>query len=352
MQPHEQVYDKSVAHAIYLERFKGGLANRLIALLNRADADLVAQILAKDPTAVSGSWSQKRLEALLEEIRIINRDVHNAFGKELTKELQALAVYEAGWQVQMLTTAIPVTVNLVTPTAEQLRAAVVARPFQGRLLKEALQGLEASRAAKVRDAIRMGFVEGETISQIVQRVRGTKAAGYADGLLEIGRREAQALVRTTVAHTANVARDNTFKANSDVVDKWEFVATLDSRTSLTCASLSGKRYEIGKGPMPPRHFNCRSTALPVLKDEFAFLSEGRTRASKDGYVSGDITFSDWLKKQPASVQDDILGKTRADLFRANKITVDRFTDNKGKAYTLEQLRKKDAELFEKAGLAA
>lgn len=349
-QPHEVVYDRAIAHAIYLERFKGGLVNKLIALLNRVDADLVAQLIAKDPTAVSGAWSQKRLEALLEEIRVINRDAYNSVGKELTKELQALAVYEAGWQVQMLTAAIPVTVSLATPAPDQLKAAVLARPFQGRLLKEALQGLEASRAAKLRDAIRLGFVEGETIGQIVQRVRGTKASGYQDGLLEIGRREAQALVRTAVAHTANVARDSTFQANSDVIEKVRWVSTLDGRTSAVCRARDGEEFPLDKGPRPPAHWNCRSSIMPVLADKYAFLSEGRTRSSRDGYVDGDETYQSWLKRQPAEFQDEVLGKTKAQLFRKGGLTLDRFVDRAGNELTLEQLAKKEAEAFRKAGL--
>src|SRR3546814_3657942 len=71
----------------------------------------------------------------------------------------------------------------------------------------ALSGLESAKAAKIRDAIRMGFVEGQTIDEMVRTLRGTKAAGYADGLLEISRRDAAAVVRTAVNHTGNYARE-------------------------------------------------------------------------------------------------------------------------------------------------
>ena len=78
--------------------------------------------------------------------------------------------------------------------------------------------------------------------------------------------------------------------------------------------------------------------------------KGRTRASKDGPVSADLTFSDWLRGQPESVQNQILGATRAKLFRANQIDVDRFTNNKGVVLSLDALRKKDAAIFKRAGL--
>lgn len=55
-------------------------------------------------------------------------------------------------------------------------------------------------------------------------------------------------------------------------------------------------------------------------------------------------------QQAASVQDDILGATRGKLFRANKIEIDKFTDSKGRVISLDQLRKKNAEMFSKAGM--
>ncbi|MGT2493119.1 hypothetical protein ACU4GD_28060 [Cupriavidus basilensis] len=56
-------------------------------------------------------------------------------------------------------------------------AAALSRPFQGRLLKEWASNIEADRMVRIRDAIRIGFVEGQTTDQIIRRVRGTRAKG-------------------------------------------------------------------------------------------------------------------------------------------------------------------------------
>jgi len=85
--------------------------------------------------------------------------------------------------------------------------------------------LEAAAFARVRDAIRQGFVEGQTTDQIVRRIRGTRANQYRDGILEISRRSAESVVRTAINHTANVARQELYKANDDLIDSWRFVAT-------------------------------------------------------------------------------------------------------------------------------
>ena len=52
------------------------------------------------------------------------------------------------------------------------------------LLKEIFQGLAAGREEDIRGAIRLGVVEGESMPQMVSRLRWTKAAQYKVGVLE------------------------------------------------------------------------------------------------------------------------------------------------------------------------
>lgn len=356
----ERLADLAIAHAIDLTRYSNGVVRRMIGLLNRVDDDLFAQLLVALESMTPESFTVQRLDSLLSNVQRLNAQAYRQIGFELDEELLQLAGYEASYQHRALQSVLPAQLAeqlaLNAISANQVYAAAMARPFQGKLLSEALTGIEAARAARIRDAIRMGFVEGETISQMVRRLRGTRTNGYADGLLEIDRRGAEALVRTAVNHTANYARQAVFEANSDVVQEWQFLSTLDGRTTITCASLSGKTFPIGSGPQPPRHWNCRSTAVPVLTSAWEALGlsksdiEPSTQASMDGQVAGDITYGKWLKSKPAAFQDEVLGAERGKLFRSGGLTVDRFTDSKGKVYTLDELRKRDADAFEKAGL--
>lgn len=356
MTVNDDLLDLAVRHQVYLTRYSTATVRKIIALLNRVDGDLAAQIQRFDPAAVDGAWSQKRLEKLLVAVRVVNRDAYNQVGKELTAELKALAAYEGAYQARSITSALPVIMDIVTPSAEQLYAAVSARPFQGRVLKEWGKDLEAAAFAKVRDAIRQGYVEGQITEQIVRRIRGTRAGQFRDGILEINRRSAESVVRTAINHTATTARQETYKANADVVGSWRFVATLDGRTTVGCAALDGQTFPIGEGPQPPRHYGCRSSSAPVTKSWRALgfdiddLPAG-TRASMNGQVAADLNYEQWLKKQPAELQDDVLGKTRAALFRKGDLPLDRFVDD-GRTLTLDELRRKETEAFARAGLAA
>lgn len=352
----ETIADLEVRHMVGIQRLSSGIIRKLIPLLDKADAEIVAKLLDRGDV-LEGSFTSKRLEKLLEAIRQINHDAHVLVGRELRSELRALAGYEAQFQARLIGSALPVAWDIVTPTVETLYAAVTARPFQGRLLKEWLTDLDTNAARRVRDAVRMGVVQGETIDQIVRRVRGTRALNYADSAMAISRRGAEAMVRTAVSHTTTVARNELYQANADLIEKEQWVSTLDTRTCPTCQGLDGETFELGKGPATPAHIGCRCVRVPVTKSwkELGFdieELEPSTRASMGGQVPATMTYGEWLRKQPAGTQDEALGPTRGKLFRDGKLPVDRFTNRQGDELTLDQLREREAEAFQRAGLAA
>lgn len=351
----EKLAMEAIDASIDFTRYNNGVTKRIIALLNRADADLFAQINLALQRLPAESFTVERLDMLLQDVRRVNAAAYLQVRQALETELRDLVAYESQYQYQLFTSMLPVQVSVAAISVDQVYSAALSRPMQNRLLKEWAASIEADKMTRIRDALRMGYVEGETISQMVQRIRGTKAKGYEDGIIQIDRRNAQAVVRTATSHVSNFTRQRFYEENQSLIKGWMFLATLDSRVTITCASLSGKVFPIGQGPMPPRHFGCRSTSTPVIKswkDLSIDLEEisASTRSSMDGQVPEDITFTNWLRGKDAKVQDDILGTTRGKLFRANKIEVDRFTDKKGKVLTLDDLRKKNAELFSKAGL--
>lgn len=220
--------------------------------------------------------------------------------------------------------------------------------------------------ARIRDALRIGYVQGETTSQMIQRIRGTRANAYSDGIIEIDRRNAEAVVRTAISHVAANARDAFYEANDDIIEAVSWCSTLDSRTSEICQVRDGLQYTVDThkpighsvpwlGGPGKAHWNCRSTSAPVVKSfkdlgiDFEDFS-AETRASMDGEVPADQTYGEWLTKQSAARQDDVLGPTRGKLLRAGGLTIDRFSNDKGQWLTLDQLRERDEAAFEKAGV--
>ncbi|MGM9512444.1 minor capsid protein [Larkinella sp. GY13] len=334
----EKILDAQIKHSVYLERYKSGVLKKIIGLLNRSEADLIEQIAGRLATIEKrgydfGQDTTKRLNALLDDIRTRRAKVYDVLGKQLFNEMAEFARYEADFQIKMAENA-GIDVELSMPSNAQLKAIVTSQPFQGRLLKEWAQGLEQADVRRIQDAVRIGITEGQTTDQIVRRIRGTKAAQYQDGVLEIARRDAEAVVRTAIGHTQNRARMEVFNANADIIPGVQYAAVLDSKTTVLCASRDGKVYALDKAPPIPAHWRCRSIYVPYFGPP-----EGN-RASKYGPVPAATTFEEFLKKQSVEFQEEVLGVERAKLFRAGQ-PLSKFVDKSGHVYTLKELARRE-----------
>lgn len=367
----EALRDAGVSHAVDLEQYGNGVVRRMVAILNRTDADLFAALTAAMDRLPAESFTVERLESLLFSIRLLNREAYEKIERELTPELRNLAGYEAGFQQQLFESVVPAQVQVriaIAPlNVEQVYAAAMARPFQGVLLREALAGLEDGRAKVIRDAVRIGYISNEPLAQIVRRIRGTRANGYADGLMEAPRRHVETIVRSAVSHTAGFARDRFIEANADLVEAVQWCSVIDARTSSPCFLRDLLKYTNGQqhkpighsypwGAGPGRlHWNCRSTSIPVVKSwkslgiDIEEMDSG-TRASLDGQIAAQTTYGSWLTRQSAARQDEVLGPVRGKLFRDGGLTLDRFATDKGRWLTLEELAARDAKAFAKAGV--
>lgn len=339
----KELFTATVRSQISTSRYGSKVVRDILNLINQSDADILRKIAATD-----APFTKTRLAALLKEIRTVYREIYSEAGTELKQQMLDFAGVRADQTAALIATQLPVNYNIIQATAEQLKAIVDVAPVtvgpeKKLLLEEIFTSLANDKEEAIRGAIRLGMVQGESTADMVRRIKGTKAAQYKDGILEVHRRHAESIVRTVTNHVSNQAMQATYANNAKVVKGWIFTATLDGRTSLTCASLAGTVWPVGKGPLPPRHVRCRSISVPEIATwrDLGFdideLPPGM-RASKDGLVRSDISFQEWLQGQDKATQVDIMGKTRAELFRSGKMTIDRFTDDMGRVLTLDQLK--------------
>lgn len=360
----EQLLHEAIAHAVSLQRYGNGAVRKLIAVLNAAADRIAAQLAAALQRLPAESFTVQRLDALLGSIRMMNASAYGTFADGLAADMLSLTKYELGYQAKLFNTVVPPQVLVSFPigqvNAEQVYAAAMARPFQGQLLREWASTQSAQAMQRLRTTVRQGYVAQETTDQIVRQVRGTRAAGYEDGVMAVDRRNAEALVRTAIGHTAAYARNAFMTENDDLIKNVEWVSTLDTRTTEICILRDGLLYENddthapvghayawGAGP-GQIHWNCRSTSVPVVKS-FAELGldvgeiKPGTRASMDGQVPEGLSYGDWLGKQSAARQDEVLGRTRGRLFRSGDLDITQFANAKGRWLTLDQLAAKGIE---------
>lgn len=348
--------EASTRNQVFLERLKAGEVEKVAPYLVEVDRAIRLELSKESLT----SYSRKRLEQLLASIDGIILAIYQRYIDVVEADLVDLAQYEASFEARSLNQVLVNTLAVV-PTVESVRAAVFSQPLQvsgvdgGKLLDPFLKDWTVTETQRVLGAIRVGYTQGKTNQQIIQQIRGTKSNQYKDGILATTQRDAEAVVRTAVQHTAMTARMETLKTNSNVVTGYEWVSTLDSRTTPQCRSLDGRIFQVGKGPVPPIHIRCRSSIAPTLDARYDFLKEGATRASKDGQVDASLTYYEWLKTQSAAFQDAALGPTRAQLFRNGGLSAERFAelqlDRNFKPLTLDEMRRLEPLAFERAGIA-
>ena len=364
----DRIAEQALSHAVDLQQYSNQVVRRMLQVLNRTDARLYAELAAALERMDPASFTVERLESMLYSVRAVNAEAYALVGRELTDELRSLVEYEAAYQRSALVAVLPVQVSVAAVSAEVVYTAAMARPMQGLLLRGVLDDMAAGKAKKIRQTIAQGFTESKTTDQIIRELRGTKAKGYADGLMEGTRRDIEAVTRTALGHMAGFTQDRFIEANVDLVKAVVWSSTLDLRTSDICRIRDGLQFTpdthkpIGHsvpwlGGPGRAHWRCRSHQTTVLKsfsdlgmDIPEIVVKGKSRASMDGQLPADTSYAQWLEKQSAARQIEVLGATRAKLMRDGKLPLEALYSQKGQYKTLAQLRASDAAAFTRAGL--
>lgn len=347
--------DLAIRRQAILERLKSGeVVNfaREIAkvekLIRRAFADLEGDI---------SGMSRTRLNAFMIQLQKDQAAIFSAGTQAFLKRTADIAaVYMAQELLDLKNTVDVRGTRLNDFTKKDLFKKVIQRPLStdGDLLEPWIKDFTNRETYRVTKAIRAGHSRGLTNQELVQKLIGTKARKYKDGILQTTRRNGSTIVRTSVQHVASSARHEVWEGNPDVVSRYRFLATLDATTSPICRSLDQQEFDFGQGPIPPVHPNCRSTTIPVLNPKFSFLEKGRTRSGEEGPVGAGVTFYGWLRTQPVAKQRDVLGVTRAKLFANGGLSAERFRqlqfDKNFAPLTLAEMSKLEPEAFKRAGL--
>lgn len=334
----QYLIEAQTRHQIQVQRLGGGIVNDLLPLLRTLRDDVAGRIRG------ATEFQQGRLIILLREIDGLMDAANVEFKAQLMLELEDFAAYEAQFQATMLGKAV--TVQTAVPATAQLAAAVTTeqaelvsgREIIRRSIPELVDRFTDAKRQQVQTAIRAGFIEGQTNDQIARNVERI-----------IGRRggsELRATVRTATNLAASVARQSTFQENADIIESLRRVGTLDSRTTLQCAANDGRLYPIDTTDLPPYHYGCRTTMVPIVAEQYRIpgLEGERPAIGADGVeqVSSRTTYAGFLRRQSAEFQNDVLGRERAKLFRAGELRLDQFVDDDGRTLTLDQLRQRES----------
>ena len=342
----ERALDEGIKDAVTLERMKAREVRDVIAFMRKDFAPDYIEGLNNSLARIEGLPRDQQLRQLAGMMNFLNKlaaqKTDLLFNDVILENAKQTGLISMTQQVDALNQAIPDEVLDLGFVVRGVNEATINETIRntlinGSTIQETVTNFVADFDGKVTQQLRMGINNGETISELTQRVRGVINKKGVN---------AQTIARTVQTAVSAEVRETTFYENSDVVKAYEWVSTLDTRTSDICKSLDGEIYNLDdpKRRKPPAHPNCRSTIVPVLKSwkelgiDAPELSAG-TRRDMDGKsISAKTDYGEWLKGQSENVQNEALGEDKAKLFRDNNLDMKDFVNRIGEPLTAEQVK--------------
>jgi hypothetical protein len=339
----KRLFDRIISQQLDLFRLTARQKADIVKKLGELSKKLVAELAESDLSTATKKQINKVLGA--------SNEIINEYYNELEGQLQLADVGEIIAQGTARTIEVALGAQAAAiPTLDYFTTLASNVLIEGAPTAAWWEKQAANVTFRFAAQVRQGLANAETNQQIIARIVGSNGAA---GVMDVAKKDAAALVQSSVQTVAAVARRKTYEDNKDVINGIRQVSTLDSHTSLTCIAYSDAEWNLDYEPINgnslpynggvPRHWNCRSVEVPIVKTlrELGIpidQPDRTTRASEDGPVSATTTFDDFLKRKGEAWQNEVLGVGRADLWRAGKITLRDLVSGDGRPLTLDQLR--------------
>ena len=324
--------DVSVRHAVFIQRYAAGRAREAKEAMFVLRDDLV-EVITKNGAAIE-SGSTKAIDK-----RVAKFD--EEFATKINDDSLELAGAENNFNTAMLIAAT-IGVKVAKATDKEVldnayNKGMSVSGINKITIPNAVDEFLSKNKQAIKLAISDSVLAGESPSDKV-----------ADLLTHRQPAKAQSLTKTIANAVSGSSRETAFLENKDFIEGVEWIAVLDSHTTLICSGRDGKVYPVGSSPVPPAHWGCRSTIIPSLISSVE--SEKRSKEARP-----DEAYGTWLRKQPESFQDEYFskfpdGERKARLFRIGKLPIDKFRDDLGAEYTIEELQALNPLAFERANL--
>jgi len=392
----EQIYDDFVRQQVNLQRMARGEADQLLQLLRASDQELDGMIRATggDWTRRRLAAVRQEITRLRQSsISSFGEGLNGLMGNTSNVELAAAEAIVSNVVPVEINFASPSPVQV----RELVQGSAFGSVDQMHTLGEWIANLAQADQNRILGAVQAGVTNGETIQQIARRVQqatdvtrtqadalARTAVNHASNTAREAFFEENAdiisalrLVATLDGRTSPICRANDGKFRPTTGTSFEGVPT----PHLESPNLR-----------PPLHVRCRSLLIAFLNDEsiadqladierttvrdtrtgrrrqldFEKQARGRYNAQRGdgdppwddlpadrkapyrrqvrdewaaeniGSVPAEMTYDEWLRKQPKRFQDEVLGPARAEKFREG-VPMDKFIDRDGRLLSIDEL---------------
>lgn len=312
-----------VARALALIRVGNNLAGR-----NEAD---MRKLASEMRSIMEGRLTRPGLterEALLGAIEGAIAVRYGRMRDRTAKDVAELVQLEAAW-------ASATGSYQLGPSDEMIERTIAELLLFGSPLQSHFEQQASTLAFHSKAEIRAGLAAGQAERELVGRVVGKgRRGGERGGALEAARRHVRGLSDAAVQAAGNAGRVAAMRAGGVNAFKWH--AVLDPKVCPLCGARAGKLWTVDGKPLghdipfswPTLHPRCRCILLPMKYPD---------GPPKDGGNERD-RFENWLERQPAARVEAVLGKGRAALWSAGKISTMDLIDQNGMGLTVAELR--------------
>lgn len=333
MSINDDILSRELKHRALLSLYEKKLDNDLTKVMSSHKKRLVNSTLKN---------GMKGSNALNRALGIETRKTYRRIYRDALKELKQLAKVDAKFQASTLNKAFGKVYRARVYTGLKVNDLII---NSAGTYSQQIASISLAQQRRIKSIVKQGMVDNLAVNEIADNIGRT---------VDLPQAQLRTLSRTAITETSTTVNKATYKLNEDVLDGYEYVATLDSRTSLICANLDGRVFRLDdpKGIRPPQHFNCRSTTVPIVKSHEDLMNTDSNRISKrrlkrmtqgkrasfNGQVPADTKFEDFFARQDNDFKLAVLGtQKRVDIYNTGKLKFSQFSTRDGKLVSISRL---------------
>lgn len=181
---------------------------------------------------------------------------------------------------------------------------IINLPWSGKNYSKRLWNNRTRLKEKVQEQIVQACIQGKDLRKCIRELSATM-----DTSIEVTKR----LINTEHAYAC--AQGDLKMYQEFDIDSYEYIATLDTRTSNICRHLDGRIFKLSEATpgvnFPPMHPHCRSTTVPADVENLG----DETRIAKDSkgnyiYLKADTSYKDYRKALETGSWNNVMHGTK------------------------------------------
>lgn len=185
------------------------------------------------------------------------------------------------------------SIGVKKPTLEALKV-LLRKKWLGENFSDRIWSNKEKLLGQLNTTFLQGVAQGFNPKKIAKLMQKNVDSSYSN---------CERLCRTESAYVSEEATRVAY--NDQNVKKYQFLATLDNKTSALCQDYDNRVFNVDEIEVgvnyPPLHPNCRSTTTPYFEpDEIDKMFDEAKRVARDNNgklydVPADMTYKEWVK---------------------------------------------------------